>query len=187
MSASPILVWFRQDLRLDDHPALHVAAASGRPVVPVYVLDDLTPAAWRMGGAARWWLDGSLRALSDSLGCLGSPLVLRRGEAIPTLLSLAQETGATEIVWNRHVEPFWRQAEEALADAAAAHGIIPRGHPPSLLFAAGEVRGQQGAPLRVFTPFWRACRQGPPPSLPLPPPTHLRAPEPAPASDPIDA
>jgi deoxyribodipyrimidine photo-lyase len=67
MSTPPAIVWFRQDLRLADNPALDVAANSGRPVVPVYVLDEHVTDEWPMGGASRWWLDGSLRALSASL------------------------------------------------------------------------------------------------------------------------
>ncbi|MBS0242814.1 MAG: deoxyribodipyrimidine photo-lyase, partial [Proteobacteria bacterium] len=60
MSDKPIILWLRQDLRLGDHPALSAAAASGRPVIPVYVLDDGSPGSWRMGGASRWWLGMSL-------------------------------------------------------------------------------------------------------------------------------
>ncbi|WP_040848613.1 deoxyribodipyrimidine photo-lyase, partial [Nitrospirillum viridazoti] len=67
MSAAPkppVIVWFRQDLRLADNPALGHAAQSGRSVVPVYILDDHTPGPWAPGGASRWWLHHSLAALS---------------------------------------------------------------------------------------------------------------------------
>ena len=64
-SAPPCIVWFRDDLRLSDHPALHAAASSGRPVICLYVLDEpgRTSGARPLGGAARWWLAQSLRAL----------------------------------------------------------------------------------------------------------------------------
>ena len=55
---APAIMWFRQDLRLADHAALFAATADGRPVVPVYVLDDDSAGAWTLGGAARWWLHG---------------------------------------------------------------------------------------------------------------------------------
>ena len=51
----PVLLWFRQDLRLSDHEALHAAAQSGRPVIPLYVLDEQAAGAWKPGGASRWW------------------------------------------------------------------------------------------------------------------------------------
>jgi len=61
-SPAPILVWFRDDLRVSDHPALAAAATSGRPVVVLYVLDDDSPGLRPLGAASRWWLAGSLRA-----------------------------------------------------------------------------------------------------------------------------
>ncbi len=60
------VVWFRQDLRLADNPALHAAAAAGRAILPVYVLDEAAAGAWAMGGAHRWWLHHSLEALAHA-------------------------------------------------------------------------------------------------------------------------
>ncbi|MBV6657962.1 MAG: deoxyribodipyrimidine photo-lyase, partial [Devosiaceae bacterium] len=48
----PTLVWFRNDLRVDDNPALAAAHASGAPVCALYVLDD--SAERPLGGASRW-------------------------------------------------------------------------------------------------------------------------------------
>ena len=59
--SSPVLVWFRDDLRLTDNPALAEAAATGAPIVPVYILED------GMGGACRWWLHHSLARLAERL------------------------------------------------------------------------------------------------------------------------
>ncbi len=83
-SLQPVIVWFRDDLRLSDHPALHTAVQSGAPVVCLYVLDEestsLRPPHGRpLGGASRWWLAQSLRSLQASLKALGQSLVLRRG------------------------------------------------------------------------------------------------------------
>ena len=50
---TPSILWFRQDLRLQDNPALHAALARGGPIVPVYILDDGAEGAWAMGGADR--------------------------------------------------------------------------------------------------------------------------------------
>ena len=67
MTNEPIVVWFRQDLRIHDQAALAAAADTGRPVAPLYVLDDVSPGPWRMGGASRWWLHGSLTSLASDL------------------------------------------------------------------------------------------------------------------------
>lgn len=112
--AKPIIVWFRQDLRLADQAALLAAAAAG-PVVAVYVLDDETPAPrHRIGSAQRWWLHHSLTSLSRDLEALGSCLTLKRGTADQVLNALMQEVDANAIYALRHSEPWWRDAERRL-------------------------------------------------------------------------
>ena len=86
------LVWFRQDLRVSDNPALAHAAKAGA-VVPVYVLDDVTDPARPIGGAGRWWLHQSLAALEQKLG----GLVVRRSDPGTALAELAEKTNATAI------------------------------------------------------------------------------------------
>ena len=56
----PVLVWFRFDLRLADNPALAAAVALDRPIIPLFILEDDSAGLWRLGGASRWWLAGSL-------------------------------------------------------------------------------------------------------------------------------
>ena len=95
---APLIVWFRQDLRLDDNPALTAAAREGAPVLPVFVLDDANAAEWRLGAASRWWLHQSLAKLNDSLD---GKLLLMRGDARALLPSIALSTGARGVYWNR--------------------------------------------------------------------------------------
>ena len=83
------IVWFRNDLRLADNPALIAGLGSGRAVVPVYVLDEETEGVRPPGAASRWWLHHSLQALDASLRALGSRLILRRGPAEQVLAELA--------------------------------------------------------------------------------------------------
>jgi deoxyribodipyrimidine photo-lyase len=66
MSDSPVIFWFRQDLRLADNPGLAAAAQQGA-VVPVYILDDEQADRWRIGSAGRWWLYRSLQKLDQQL------------------------------------------------------------------------------------------------------------------------
>jgi deoxyribodipyrimidine photo-lyase len=70
--AAPIIVWFRNELRLADHPALSAAAETGAAILPLYILDDATPGRFRVGGASRWWLHESLAALGKDLAKRGA-------------------------------------------------------------------------------------------------------------------
>ena len=150
----PIIVWFRQDLRLADHPALAHAAARGR-VVPVFVFDDSPSGPSR--GASRWWLHHSLVSLRESL----QGLVLLRGAPATVLPQLAQRVAAQAVVWNRHYEPRARADEQALGRTLSRHGIAHEGFRGNLLWEPGQIKTQDGEAFKVFTPFWRACLKAP--------------------------
>src|SRR6201989_2398585 len=109
-SASPCIVWFRDDLRLSDHPALHATTRTGAPVICLYVFDEPDRP---LGDAARWWLAQSLRALQASLHGIGSSLTLRRGPAGEVIAALARETGARAVHWNAIAQaPYQAQADQ---------------------------------------------------------------------------
>ena len=154
----PVIVWFRQDLRLSDNPALHAAAQSGAPLVCLYILDESAPGAWTMGGAARWWLHHSLTALGKGLG---GNLVLRRGEALAVLKAVMDETGAGGVMWNRCYEPFAVARDTIVKSVLTAEGIGVQSFNGSLLHEPWQLKTGGGTPFRVFTPFWKAMRQQP--------------------------
>ncbi len=177
---SPILVWLRQDLRLADQAALAAAAAEG-PVIPVYILDDVTPGDWRIGGAQRWWLHHSLVSIGSALEERGSRLTLRRGRCADELWKLCEETGASRIHAIRHHEPWWRRAEEEVADR-----IDLRLYDGNQLAPPEDVRNGSGQAFKIYTPFWRALQQHLPPPEPVAAPGTIAAPARWPASESIE-
>ncbi len=152
---NPIIVWFRQDLRLADNPAFTHAAKSGRPVICLFVLDDGAAGEWKWGGASRWWLHHSLTALNKSLK---GHLVLRKGGAAQTIKALMRETGADQLVWNRCYEPFAVARDTGLKTALGAAAQSFNG---ALLHEPWEIKTGAGTPFRVFTPFWNAMLKRP--------------------------
>ncbi|WP_265561868.1 cryptochrome/photolyase family protein [Sphingomicrobium arenosum] len=180
MSAAPVLVWFRRDLRLSDQAALAAAASEG-PVVPVFVLDDETPGDRKLGGASRWWLHRSLEALGAALQEKGSRLILRRGRVDHVLPQLVEELGAARVHAIRHYEPWWKEAEDRIADQVklCLHG-------GNYLEPPGAVTTGSGDPYKIFTPFWRALKERMPPDEPSPRPHKIDAPAQWPDSDALD-
>jgi deoxyribodipyrimidine photo-lyase len=180
---APIIVWFRQDLRLADNPALNAAAQSGHPVIPLFILDDDTPGDWKMGGASRWWLHHSLAALSRSLVSMGSGLVYRKGLADLIIPSLIEETGAAGVFWNRCYEPFHRERDARIKSVLAGDGLNVQSFNSALLAEPWTVTNKSDAPFRVFSPFWRSVRSQLNPGDPLKVPGELAPPPIWPASD----
>jgi deoxyribodipyrimidine photo-lyase len=166
----PTIVWFRQDLRATDNPALAAAAARGA-VVPVYIRDDSGP--WARGGASRWWLHHSLAALGDDLARRGSALILRSGAAGTVLAQLVAETGAEAVVWNRCYEPAAIARDRVIKAELGRARVDAQSFNASLLFEPWTVTTRAGGAYGVFSPFWRACLAQPEPAQPLPAPARL--------------
>ncbi|THD48035.1 MAG: deoxyribodipyrimidine photo-lyase [Bradyrhizobium sp.] len=187
-SAPPCIVWFRDDLRLSDHPALHAAAATGRPVICLYVFDEPSRMAQvrPLGGAARWWLAQSLRALQKRLKAVGAPLVLRGGSAARIIAEVARATGSGAVFWNEIAQAPHRAAANEVAAALKQIGVTPQSFPGDLLAAPADIRNKEGRGLRVFTPFWRRVQALGDPPRPLPAPDSLR-PGPNLASDTVES
>lgn len=157
MSASPAIVWFRQDLRLRDNPALHAALTRGGPIIPVYILDDAGEGRWPMGGAARWWLHHSLVALDAGLREVGLRLILARGDSAATLRQWVAATGAGAVLWNRRYEPAAVMRDAAIESEFSAAGLDVRNFNGALLNEPNTIANKQGRPFQVFTPYWRHC------------------------------
>ena len=145
------IVWFRQDLRLSDNPALYRAAARG-PVVPVYILDE-GPDTRPLGGASRWWLHHSLRALGKSLG----GLVLLRGDPGACLADAIAQSGAEAVYWNRCYEPYAIKRDTIIKRDLRAAGLEVESFNAALLHEPWDLATKDGGPFKVYTPFWRAA------------------------------
>lgn len=176
--SSPVLVWFRQDLRLSDHPALTAALDAGE-VVPVFIFDPAEP--WAPGAASRWWLHFSLQRLAADLQALGSRLILRQGETAAELTALLAETGAVRIFASRLYEPALAERDHRLQQRLPLELFSG-----AYLSDPGAVRTGSGTPYKVFTPYWRACLAQLRFGLPLPAPAAL-PPVPALDSLPLEA
>lgn len=147
-------MWFRQDLRLRDNPALCVAAYSGK-VLPVYILDDENAGVWKMGGASRWWLHHSLNRLNEALG---GRLWVLEGDALRELARLCETLPVRKVVWSRCYEPWRRRRDEGIEKSLREVGVETEISSGSLLWEPWDSSKADGTPYGVFTPFYRNLR-----------------------------
>ena len=157
-SRAPAVMWFRQDLRLADNPALEAAVASGRPLICVYIWDDTAAGGWPLGGAVRWWLHNSLASLKADLERRGGRLILLRGEQTTVLEQLIAESGADLVVWNRRYEPAGQTSDAATKARLKALGVAAQSYNASLLFEPWELKTGTGGGFKVYSAFARAAR-----------------------------
>ena len=176
-SASPVIFWYRQDLRLADQPGLARAIAwateKSAPLILLYVLDDETAGPWRWGGASRWWLHHSLVDLSAAIARLGNRLVLRRGRADQIIRDLVAQTGAGAVCWNRCYEPFAIARDRDLKTDLKNRGVTVETFNAALLNEPWQVKKNDGTWYKVFTPFWKRSLEIMDVPRPLPTPQSL--------------
>ena len=151
------IVWLRQDLRLQDNPALRAALERGGPVIPVFILDDAVAGEWQTGGAARWWLHHSLESLDETLRERGSRLILAHGDSEGELQRIIRQTDAGAVYWNRRYDLPGLADDGWIESVLEQAGIEVRTFNGSLLHEPDTIANKQGGPFQVFTPYWRHC------------------------------
>lgn len=146
----PTLVWFENDLRLHDHPALLAAAKAGSPIVPLFVWDG--GAGWAEGSASRWWLHHSLEAFSSSLADFGLTLIIRRGAPETVVPAVAEEVDAGLVVWLERPDPV-RASRDSSIESGLDRPVRRFGG--ALMHDPARLQTGSGGPYKVFTPFYR--------------------------------
>lgn len=177
------LVWFRQDLRVQDNPALFYAAEQGK-ILPVYIVDDSHSGPWRQGEASCWWLHRSLEALNESLAGM---LRVFRGDPLLLIPSLLEECGIKQVAWNRCYQPWQVVRDRSLKNALIDLGVEVQTYNGSLLWEPWQVLKKDDTPYKVFTPYFRnGCLNRDAPRYPLPAPPVLQTLSQAPKGDGLD-
>ena len=179
------ILWVRNDFRVGDNPALNEACERGH-VLPVYIYVS-ADAKWSPGGATRVWLYHALRDFAGALERLNLPLIIRAGEELQELLSVAKAVGATRVVWNRRYEPEGISVDTRVKAELNSLGIEARSFGAGLLGEPYRVFNKQGKPFKVFTAFYKHCLQNETVRTPVPAPRTALAPKSLPTSVGLDA
>lgn len=156
-SMSTALVWFRQDLRLSDNPAFFEACTQHDRVIPLYLLDEKNST---LGAAQSWWLHHSLQALKESLlKKFRLDLVLRQGDPTPILIDLIKTFSIDGIYWNRCYEPLTIERDKNIKKVIQDLGISVQSFNASLFHEPWTIFNKNHEFFKVFTPYWKTCRQ----------------------------
>ena len=163
-------MWFREDLRLSDNPALSAAVASKQPLICVFILDNAHGGPRARGGAARWWLHGALASLADDIAAKGGALHLFQGDSVALISTLTKESSAANIFWNRRYDAEGRAQDAAISEALTENGVTVETFNDKLLVEPDAIKTKAGKPFRVYTPFWNTLKARGDPASPLPSP-----------------
>ena len=182
-STAALILWFRSDLRLHDHPGVLAALATKRPIFPVYIWD--TALGTRpLGAASRWWLHRSLHVLDEELRKCESRLIIASGLSQVILADMARENNVKTIICSATFDPATEVLDGDLGAELKALGINLEIHNSPLLSRPGSLTTQENKPFRVFTPFYKSLQAAGYTHVDSPPPLPGHA-WPKPASWPV--
>jgi len=157
------LLWFRRDLRADDHAALHHALRAARQVWCVFVFDrdilDPLPRQDRRVEFIRDSLKGleaQLRALGSAHGVDGCGLIVRHGWPAEALPALAQQLGVQAVYANHDDDPAALARDARVRGRLADIGVTLHTSKDHVVFERRELLTQGGNPYTVFTPYRNA-------------------------------
>ncbi len=156
-----VLLWFKRDLRLHDHPALTMAAGIG-PVLPLYIVE---PDYWHLPDtSARQWAftAESLHDLRHDLALHNAPLIIRTGNAVDILSRFCRDHAITRIISHEETGNLWTYARDRRVGAwARANGITWTELPQSGVIRRLATRDGWAKQRDAFT----AAPQLPPPAI----------------------
>ena len=148
------IVWFRNDLRTIDNPALYEACNNHKTIIPIYINDPNAPLL--MGDAQTWWLHNSIKALDKSLSEQKLSLCLQTGDALAVINKLIDAHQVSHVYWNIVYEPKHMQRDTIIKAALEKDDIAVQTFNSSLLIDPASIKNKQGDFYKVFTPFWKA-------------------------------
>ncbi len=168
MNGKTTLLWYRNDLRVQDNQALDWATRNSGRLIPFFIFHEHTDA---LGGASKWWLHHAIGSLAKSLRAAGSQLSLFKGRPLDVITSLCDAYEITAIVWNREYEPFTIARDTQIKAYLEKRGIAVHAFPGNVLKEPWRETKKDGTPYRVFTPFWKSLKPELEISKPLPAPS----------------
>jgi deoxyribodipyrimidine photo-lyase len=144
------IIWFRRDLRINDHPALLAAVESAEQVIPLFILDKTQ--IKEAGAKLLAYMAQSLRSLDESLG---NNLHIIEGDQVEVLTTLIKKYDVQEVHISAEYE---RYGAERDARVEAAGIKLVRTGSPYAVTPGRVVKPSDATPYKVYTPFYRAWR-----------------------------
>lgn len=152
MSSDIAILWFDQDLRIKDNPALSAAIKIGR-VLPIFIINP--DSEYQLGAASRWWLHNSLQALDEALF---SNLNYYMGDEAEGILSICKRLDVKRVLWNKHDEP-WKVARDSdIKQQLLFNEIEYQEFNASLLHEPASILTKSATPYKVFTPYYNYAK-----------------------------
>ena len=159
-----VVHWFKNDLRITDNKALHLASEKAKSKgVPLVCIHIISPQDYKAHVTSAVRVDFVLRTLDvlkEDLAALDVPLyietVQKRKDVPARILDLCSEWGASHLYCNIEYEVDELRREALITRRALARGIAFYAESDTCVVSPGELSSGKGQQYSVYSPWFRA-------------------------------
>ena len=150
------IVWIREDLRIENNPALSYASQNHEMVTALYIYNNKYFDKKRE--AQKWWLSKSLNFFKDSLKKFNISLEIISGDEIEVFSKIKKNDDVT-VYWSKVYEPDVIAKGKKIRDLFIKNKVDYKYFKGNILIEFQDVTKDDGTPFKVFTPFWKKAEQ----------------------------
>ena len=149
--------WFRRDLRLEDHRALHEAAKLNTPIVGLFIFDkDILDKLEDKRDLRVQFIHEQLQLMKKKLEEHGSSLVVKYGKPLDIWKNLTESYPVASVSAVRDYEPYAKKRDKEVYDYLSSKNVKFTGYKDQVIFEKSEVVKKDGGIYTVFTPYRKA-------------------------------
>lgn len=153
------LVWFRNDLRIEDNPALYAAIKLEKPILAIYIWNSDNNKVRSLGKASMIWLHHALESLEKELKHYGVKLIIQKGRTLSILEKLIEEANIDTLVLNRIHEPHLLSQELEVDEKLTKRSIKVQSFCGNYLYEPNKIKNKLGNPYKVYTAYYKTVIQ----------------------------
>jgi deoxyribodipyrimidine photo-lyase len=153
------LVWLRNDLRIDDNPALRQACIDTNEVHCIYIYSSEQMKLHNQANCKIEFIINNLINLNENLKKLNIPLTIVDSKGFSDnpkkILDIVKERSISNVYWNNMFGTDESERDKKVKDLLDKENIKNISFNDQVVFAPGTIRTKEEKPYSVFTPFKR--------------------------------
>ena len=151
------LIWFRNDLRMDDNPALRNACIECEEVQAIYIFSSRQNNLHNEANCKIEFLIENLKILDQDLSKINIPLTIIDSTGFndnkDIILNLIKDRSINKVFWNNQFGNDEQNRDDNVTRSLKKNGIEFSSYHEKVIFSPGSIRTAEDKPYSVFTPF----------------------------------
>ena len=153
------LVWLRNDLRMDDNPALRSACVNSDEVSCIYIYSKEQIKLHNEANCKIEFIISNLKSLSNSLKKINIPLTIVDSDGFSDnpskILDVVSERSISKVYWNNMFGTDENKRDQEVQKILSDNNVEHETFDDQVVYSPGTIKTKEDKPYSVFTPFKR--------------------------------